>query len=159
MKKLADNIDSRTKAYFKKIKENMQYLGGNACWYGIQEILDKKAPGIIAEAIGQYPGYVNSSKIIIYQYEIGGQVRYCAELSYQTDIDDFCIETHIFAKYPSEKNIILLRKIEDIENKMNFFGLKFKFSCWECGCETHWLDIPGTIEDKINGLEDSYCGC
>ena len=44
MKKLADNIDSRTKAYFKKIKENMQYLGAMLVGTAYKRFSTKKLP-------------------------------------------------------------------------------------------------------------------
>lgn len=153
-------LDERTKKYFDAIKNNLEYVGTNYGWDGIEEILDKR--GLLNTAnlqkITTYSGYFNSSNIDIYSYEIEGQKRYCAQLSYRTDIDDFCVETHIFRKFPKRENVIMIRDINSLENKFNR-GLKPEFTCWECGRTVHWLDRQGDFETKKDGLEEQYCGC
>ena len=154
-------IDNRTENYFNAIKNNMNYIGTNYGWCNIEEILKKK--GILETAnlqkIKTYDGYVNSSNIDIYSYEIEGEKRYCAELSYQTDIDDYCIETHIFKSLPSRKGIITIRDIESLVFRFKYKGLEPEFTCWECGHHVHWLDRQGDFKTKKDGLEEKYCGC
>ena len=149
----------RTEKYFKKIKEEMGHIDSNGGWHGIVDILKKKGINTEVKKIAEYDGYINSSEIDIYTYSIDGKERFCAEFGYQVGIDDYCTETHIFRKLPSEDEVELLVEIESLEFKFKFKGLKPAFNCWECGKRTHWLDIPGSFEDKVNGLEDSYCGC
>lgn len=93
-------IDERTKKYFDELITKVAYQGYNGGWYGIEEIIKNK--GLLEEAdlrlIQSHPGYANSSPIDVYEYSLDGKARFCAELSYQTDVDDYCIETHIFDK-------------------------------------------------------------
>lgn len=152
-------LDNRTEKYFEAIRENKGYIGCNHGWYGIQEILDKKSSGVEAKLIKSYPGYFNSDDINIYEYFVNGNKRYCAELSYQTDIDDFNIETHIFSKFPSEKDVKEIRSIMELEFDFKFNRLNPEFTCWECGHKVHWLDFKGKIQDKIDNLKEKYCGC
>jgi len=154
-------LDERTKNYFNKIKSNLGYKGYNASWYSIKEILEKK--GYLEESelkeIKTYNGYVNSSDITVYSYKINGELRYCAELSYQTDIDDYCTETHIFNEFPKEKDIHLIIDINSLEFKFMYKRLEPEYTCWECGRHLHWLDNEGNFENKKNRLEEKYCGC
>lgn len=153
-------LDDRTQKYLDAVKSNMGYVDTNNSWYGIKEILDKK--GILSadvEKIAEYEGYVNSSNIEVFGYRINGEQRYCAELSYQTAIDDYNVETHIFVKEPSRENVMQIREINKTILHIEIGKLKPFFHCWECGRETHWLDIPGNLEEKIEGLKDNYCGC
>lgn len=153
------DIDERTQKYFAAIRENMGFIGSNAGWDGIQDILKKKGVQEPPEKIATYTGYVNSSDIEVYTYTRDGRERYCAELSYQTAIDDYCTETHIFSKMPSERDVSTIRTIGNLEFKIAFEMLKTRYTCWECGNEVHWLDNSGSFDEKVNGLLDRYCGC
>jgi len=155
-------IDERTRNYLTICKNNIGWLGNNGGWDGIEEILKKKEVFEKAnlQKLKTYGGYVNSSDIDIYSYETDGNKRYCAELSYQTDIDDYCTETHIFNHFPSRENVLTARVIKDIEFAIMFKGLKTEFNCWECGHHAHWLDNnSGTLEEKFDRMKDKYCGC
>lgn len=152
-------LDDRTEAYFKAAQEERGYIGCNNGWEGIQDILNIKAPGVTVEKVTTYDGYMNSSIIEVFQYEANGKQRYCAELSYQTDIDDYNVETHIFSKLPSRSDIMVIRDIQNLEFSFKYDGLKPVFACWECGITSHWLDIHGTLQEKITGVKEKYCGC
>jgi len=154
-------IDERTKNYLADCRNNVGWLGCNNGWYGIKEILEKK--NILQTASLQkletYDGYMNSSDIDVYSYEIDGRKRYCAELSYQTDIDDYCTETHIFNQCPTRESVLTARLINDIEFAIKFKGFKTEFNCWECGKHVHWLDNEkGTLEQKFDRMKERFCG-
>ena len=154
-----DNLDERTKKYFERIKENVGFLGMNAGWKSMQEILDEGAPGTVAKKAGEYAGFANSSNIEILTYEKDEKKRYCAQFSYQTDVDDYCIETLIFDRYPSRDSVVTIVNLNDLEFKFNFKGLNQTFWCWECGRESQWLDGEGNFLEKIQKVEEKYCGC
>lgn len=156
---MLDKIDDRTQAYFDGLKKEMEHVGSNGGWDGIKDILKKNHPGIAVELIDTYDGYVNSSNIEVFRYTLDGKERFCAELSYQTAIDDYCIETHIFTKKPTRQDVLDLRMIHDIGFDIKFRGLKTEFTCWECGCWTHWLDSEGSLAERYHRLRDKYCGC
>jgi len=154
-------LDDRTEKYFKKVGIDLKYLGYSAGWDSIKEILKKDGTLETAnlERINVYDGYANSSNIQIYRYNNGKEEVYCAELSYQTAIDDYCIETHFFAKLPTRNDIITVRTIFDAKFDMKFNGLNPEFHCWECGKMIHWLDCDGAIKQKFENLKERYCGC
>lgn len=154
-------LDERTKNYFAAIRKNIGFIGTNYGWDGIEELLKKKGLLETAELkkVKAYDGYANSTEISIYSYIINGQQRYCAELSYQTDIDDYCVETHIFSKMPSQEDVFTIRDIDSLEFKLKRGELQPEFNCWECGRHVHWLDRDGEFSIKKNGLEEQYCGC
>lgn len=155
------NIDDRTEKYFEEMKSSVGYLDGRGGRDGIEEILNQK--GLLEESklekVMTYQGYGNSSDVDIYKYiNTEGEVRYCAEFSYQTAIDDYCVEKHIFSKFPSSDTVLAVRQMNDVTFEMKFRKLPATFRCWECGKVTHWLDCPGTLSEKKTMLEDKYCG-
>lgn len=161
MNEIDKKIDDRTKNYFTAIRKNINWLGNNGGWYGIEEILEKtnSLQSANLKKLKTYDGYINSSDIDIYSYEKDGEMKYCAELSYQTDIDDYCVETHIFNQFPSRNNVLTARLINDIEFAIKFKGLKTEFTCWECGKHVHWLDNnKGLLEEKFDRMKERYCG-
>lgn len=140
----------RTANYLQAVKKNMGYIGTNHSWRGIVEILREKLPGVIPKVIANYP-----QDTTVYKYD----TKYCAELNYRTDIDDYNIETHIFSKFPSEQDVKTARAIDQLEISFKLKQLSPIFTCWECGLEKHWLDIPGSLFEKITNLKKGYCGC
>jgi hypothetical protein len=158
-------LDKRTESYLKAVKESMGYIGTNHGWHTMEEILKKKGIEGGLKQVATYDGYMNTNDIIIYEYEKDGSARYCAELGYQTDIDDYNIETIIFTQRPSREDVITARAINDIECDLKLGRLKPEFRCWECGCESHWLDISGSngeklsLEERLNRWREKYCGC
>lgn len=153
-------LDYKSEKYLTDLKKSMGYLGGNSGYLGMEAILKKK--GVLEsnlETVEEFEGFLNSSEFTIYRYENEGDIRYCAEFGYQTDMDDYTIETLIFNKQPSLKNIHTIISINDLEFMFKFKRLLPKFKCWECGRVVHWVDLDGDFERKKDMLEDKYCGC
>jgi hypothetical protein len=149
----------RTKAYLAAEKERIGYFHTNDSHYGIAEILKMKGYNAEVKKVAEYNRLYMDANAIIYEYEAEGKLCYCAELSYRTEIDDYNVETIIFKKMPSEKDVVIARLIESIPFYMQFKGLKPTFTCWECGRTVHWLDIEGDIEQKYKLWKEKYCGC
>lgn len=152
-------LDERTESYLDSIRKNLHHIKSSGSWDGIEDLLKKHYPGVVAEHVGTYPGYVNSTEIKVFRYVLNGEERYCAELCYQTDIDDYCIEEHIFSKKPRRQDVFKIRLTNDIEFEFNFRGAKAEFICWECGHKVHWLDGGSHLEEKFDRLKERYCGC
>lgn len=152
--------DDRTSKYLTDVRNDIGWLGCNCGWDDIEALLKKH--GVFDTAnlrkIDTHDGYVNSSDIEIYTYNKDGVVRYCAQLSYTTNIDDYAIETHIFSKQPSRDDVLTARLAEKIEFETKFGLKKTEFACWECGRHVHWLDCDGTLADKYERLKNSFCG-
>ena len=154
-------VSERTKGYFEAIKKNAGYVGGNAGWNTMQEILTKKGHGeteLIKAAV--YSGYANSSEIEILKYTVDENDRFCAELSYRVDVDDYCIETHIFERIPTRESVLTVREMEKLELDFRLGRADEEFDCWECGRHVHWLDAQGTgLSEKAEATRERYCGC
>lgn len=85
--------------------------------------------------------------------------RYIAQFSYRTDIDDYVVERYYFNHFPSKKDILTVKLIQDIETYFRLGG-KETFYCWECGVARHWLDIQASsLEERFERLKEKYCGC
>lgn len=155
---MESKIDERTKKYFDAIKNNLGYLGMNQTeGMGIVEIIKAKGFDIVPEKIREYDGYANSSSIIIYKYTSDGNIRYCAEMEYQADIDSFCVETYIFTKLPSRDDVITMRDLWQTEFDIDYRRFPQEFDCWECGHHVHWLDTKGNLHDKIDHAKEKFC--
>lgn len=154
-------LDERTTKYFESLKVNLGYLGSNYGHNDIRTILEKNGALETAnlQEVTTYDGYVNSSDIVIYSYLKDGELRYCAELSYRAGIDDYCIETHIFKKIPTRKEVMDFRELDNLEFKFKYENLHPEFRCWECGKYVHWLDAEGDFQKKKDMFKEKYCGC
>ena len=152
-------LDARTQQYFEAMRSGMGYRGANAGWYTIKELLAKSNIETEIESVTKYEGHADTSEIEIFKYTIDGNIRYCAEFSYPTAPDDYCIETIIFDRIPSEDDIETITKIAHLELWMKVGKEKPEFTCWECERVTHWLDVKGDLFEKYNRLHDGHCGC
>ncbi|REK69354.1 hypothetical protein [Paenibacillus paeoniae] len=152
-------IDDRTKEYFEDVLKDVGLIRTINSKEGLEEISEKQ--GITPKKIGSYENvYVNASPIDIYKYAApNGDARYCAELSYQTNIDDYNIELHIFNRQPSLDDVRNVRTISDIEFQMQFKGLKPEIKCYECGRTVHFLDTSESFGEVVDRLNEKYCGC
>lgn len=103
------------------------------------------------------PGFANSTEIEIGRNE--GDTCWCAQFSYQTDIDDFCVERHYFNEKPNDEIVKRVYKLQSIENDLMFNRLLETFCCWECGRQVFWLDIAEDIIECAECAKEKYCGC
>ena len=84
--------------------------------------------------------------------------NWVAEYSYRCGIDDYVIVDLYFENKPTKKNILTVNLIEKIEEYFNWNGWhNVTFECWECGAKTHWLDVPGSLEEKWECFKERYC--
>lgn len=141
--------DKRTESYLRKVRDNIGLIEIKHGWDGIKfEVLDQYS--IWANLTGS--GMVDVGK--------DDKNQWIAEYSLRTDIDDYVIVDYVFKNKPSRRNIMIAKLLEDIETYFTSKGWdKHEFRCWECGKKQHWLDIPGSIEEKWSNFKDSYCGC
>jgi hypothetical protein len=66
----------------------------------------------------------------------------------------------VFNRRPSMKDIKTALLVDRLYQAFWFGTLSPVFTCWECGRETHWLDTAGkTLEEKVEMLQEKYCGC
>lgn len=67
--------------------------------------------------------------------------------------------TFEFSEYPNLNDFNTAYDIEMLKVDFHIGKYSYKFICRECGQEVHWLDGKGSFQEKINHLEDCYCGC
>lgn len=77
----------------------------------------------------------------------------------RTDIDDYNIARYYFNKKPTENTVRTIEKLIELDYLFFIGQCKPVYICWECGRETHWLDIEGDLDEKISALKERYCGC
>lgn len=128
-------------------KTTLHYVGFNAGW-------DEEK---FSSDIETVPGFLNSSKIEIGLAEAGD--KWCAQYSYQTDIDDYCCERHYFSKKPTEEIVRKVVRLNEIVSDLEFSKLDEYFTCWECGRKVFWLDCADDIYKCAEMARDRYCGC
>lgn len=144
--------DARTEAYLEATRRKIGLVKTDEGWDGylrkdqVEYHLD-----IWVNLTGS--GKVDCGKIP------GG--RWVAEYSYRTDIDDYTIVSHIFEDKPTRHKVLTAELLIKIEMYFLKHGYdKATFQCWECGCNTHWLDVDARgLEQKWEKFLDSYCGC
>lgn len=158
-------LDERTQKYFDAIKRNIGYIGMNSSWTEIQEVLKQK--NINYEIVGTMhlsgllgPTMASWDAEVI-EYEVNGSKRWAVQYSYQTDIDDYVVESLIFSTEPNVHNVELARLIEEFRMDLFMGRISLEFTCWECNRKVHWLDggkgIP--FKERYNRLKEKYCGC
>lgn len=84
---------------------------------------------------------------------------WCVQLAYPVGDDDFNIEHFYFTEKPTIDDIRLIRLINDLEIDFKLNIKDVHFTCWECGRKTHWLDTTGEFKEKLDHLQEKYCGC
>jgi hypothetical protein len=84
---------------------------------------------------------------------------YVVAYQIRTDIDAFHENRYFFDRHPGIKGFRDALMIDGIETKFAINTLKEEFTCHECGHHVHWLDIAGSLQDKIDCLKERYCGC
>jgi hypothetical protein len=135
----------RTKKYLDACKSNLSLLRSD----GGEDLTIDKTWEKFAD------GYVGSEDF--FRKETNG--GWVAGFAVQYDIDGVYEHRYYFSKRPSRKDILTAKLIDDIKMKFSFGDLQETFNCWECGKETHWLDVGGNLEEKFDKLKDKYCGC
>lgn len=73
--------------------------------------------------------------------------------------DDIGVDTFTFNKYPSSCDFKTAWKLNECQIKFRDHEYPITYECWECGKKLHWLDVKGSFTEKIEHLEDRYCGC
>ncbi|MFX3643401.1 MAG: hypothetical protein ACE3L7_32915 [Candidatus Pristimantibacillus sp.] len=156
-------LDERSEKYLEIERKNMGLVGSNGGHYGIEDILKKRElfEKSALKEIRRYAGFYGLSDLVIYSYNVGNGISYCAELGYQTSIDDYNVETHIFTQIPSDEDVTLVRLMDEFELDLRLTrnGVQAEYRCWECGRNSHWVDIHGKFKDKVEKLREGYCGC
>lgn len=73
--------------------------------------------------------------------------------------EDILYYQHTFNHEPAMEEIYTA--IDMYKMKRAFLGKNKSeiYRCWECGCQLHWTDRVGSMQDKMYGYEEKYCGC
>jgi len=140
--------DKRTHEYLNAIKKKRGILD-----YQVGYVEEKFEP---IRRLGPYRGLTGDGYISV--GKIGD--RYVAQYSERCGIDDYCIVRIYFDHLPSKSDIDMAELIDDIELYFKLEPGRYKFVCWECGCERHWLDIRAqNLRERFEMLKERYCGC
>ena len=140
-------MDKRSLDYLKGCKQDLQLVAIEHGWDEIAHHTDK------AISI-----WLNASKVEIGKVTEGEYTgKYIATYSVRTNVDDYDITSLIFEKKPNKEAIQLAVLLERVESAFIIKTKKPVFKCKECGKEFHWLDIPGTLKEKVDFWGNAYC--
>lgn len=136
-------LDARTKKYFDRIRENI----------GLVKTEHPREPENLKNAKKVFAHWL--------EWEIAPlEETYLAQTTYQYSIDDYAVIQLIFRQKPTKKDLSTAVLLADLETEFQIGRLSPIFTCWECGkSDRHFLDIPGSLEEKMEALKDGYCGC
>jgi hypothetical protein len=86
--------------------------------------------------------------------------HWLAQTAIQGGIDSYGVVKMHFDHHPSGEQILTAFDVRRFDN-YHILGRQSLevFTCWECGRTTHWLDVPGSLHEKLDRAEDHYCGC
>lgn len=142
-------VDRRTKHYLEKIKKSIGFLD-----------LEEGYDPLQLENVTEIDLYLNlPNPAQVGEVERNGEKLYVCQYTIRTEVDDYDIIKILFNKKPSKKSIKTCDAILDLETQFFMKEKSPTFFCWECGRETHWLDVKGDFWKKLAGLEEKYCGC
>lgn len=143
-------FSKRTKDYLDKIKTDLGFIESKM---GYDSHIPKDSVLIESKEMS---GLTGSGFIEIYK----SADLYISEYTIRTDIDDYCIVDYFFRTKISFKDVSMITNILSIETSFKIGQVNEEFTCWECGGTTHWLDIAANnLLERIDFLEDRYCGC
>lgn len=138
-------FDMRTKNYIESCKKNVGFLRMESGWDGLEFTKDF-----------ELEVWINTNNAVECGRNKAGE--WVAQYGIRTDIDDYTIFSYVFNRKPDKRMILDIEAIYNLEISFARLGTD-TFKCWECGRELHWLNVEGTLKEKISALEENYCGC
>lgn len=145
---MLDGMDKRTRVYLEAVKKNI----------GLEEVLSGEVLPDIDVTKEYSLGYIwgNASPVECGKDNDG---KWWATFGYRADIDVAIEERYQFDRKPTKHKVLTARLIDNIETKFAIHTMVPVFRCWECGLETHWLNVDGNLEKKWENFKGLYCGC
>lgn len=145
------HYDLRTKNYFDAILRNIGFVEDTSSY---DSIADRDDVVRICR-LETRPNVMNyrDTEIVLYK----SNDYYIVEKFAVYPPDDYSYIKVVFNQKPT---LYDFKSWENVERaKIVLFNRGYKFTCWECGNKAHWLDVSGSLEEKIRCLEERYCGC
>lgn len=85
--------------------------------------------------------------------------RFVAQSASETFYDDADVLRMHFTHLPDEKDVESALLIRKTERDFKLGRHREYFDCQDCGQKKHWLDIPGTLKEKLDLRLMRKCGC
>ena len=85
--------------------------------------------------------------------------RFVAQSASEAFYEDADVLRMHFTHLPDEKDVEDALLIRKTERDFKLGRHRETFECENCGQKKHWLDIPGTMKEKLNLRMMRKCGC
>ena len=142
-------LDERTREYLMSHQKNVIKFGVSP--WSVDTQLQKAGISYREEKL--------SDKYTLFSYVNNSGKRYAAQFLEKTAVDDYDFVYVIFSKKPSLRDVEVALASQDLKILFGSGIADTTFKCHECGIEKHFLDLEGSIFEKIDLLADRYCGC
>jgi hypothetical protein len=138
----------RTGQYFDSVAHSIGLLDYKEHEVGCDKDL------VSLEKTEPFDSYLNA-ELVYGQYEDKHVIQYIT----RPDIDVYLCAQIVFSHKPTRDAVKTAIDLEKGKTGFQLGKYKEEFTCWECGQSTHWLDVDGDFETKLNRLQEKYCGC
>jgi hypothetical protein len=137
------NYSGRTKAYLDAEKARIGLVGYKE---GLPE-------GFFA--LDQYTVSQGIGEMDIGRYADG---RFVAQSAQPLFEEEYVLRMH-FSRFPNKRDVEDAVVIRKMERDFKLGRHRESFICNDCGETRHWLDIAGTISEKLKSRLQRKCGC
>ncbi len=161
----SDPWGKRTHRYLETVEENHDLRGRESQSGGasIEAIVQDEGGLIEQDGTVDYQG--TASTIRRYRYELDGDERWAVEWTDRVDVDEVVTTILTFDSYPTAADVDAVQAGRDARKAFRRGEASPEFRCWECGTDTHWLDVTDgegntpSLRDRIDQAKRTYCGC
>lgn len=140
---LLHNYSKRTKDFLDAEKERI----------GLIDYKEGMPEGFFA--LDKYPIGQGIGEVDVGRYADG---RFVAQTS-STFFDEAHVLRMHYRRFPSRQDVEDALTIRKMERDFKLGRHREMFHCGTCGELKHWLDIPGTISEKLEHRLNHHCGC
>ncbi len=139
--------------FFNYSARTKQYLDAEKARIGLISYKEGIPEGFFA--LDQYAVGQGIGEMDIGHYADG---RFVAQSAHPLFEEEYVLRMH-FSRFPSKQDVEDAVVIRKMERDFKLGRHREIFICNDCGETKHWLDIPGSISEKLRLRLQRKCGC